>query len=195
MEIRLANLNDIEKIATFHSEQFSDYYLTQLGKNVLCKYYEFFINSKENRCFISIKDGTIVGLGLFLEDFEEQIAQFYSQNKTLLAVSILKSLLKCNKIVWEGTYERVKNMFTISSVDSDLPKLTLLSLAVSEKFRGKGIGKELLEHAEKYYQEKGKTRYYLSVLAHNTKAIGFYEKNNFVKLKQKGKIYYMEKEI
>lgn len=195
MDIRIARKEDVSRIVAFHSQQFEDYYLTQLGSKVLESYYGFFISSAKNKCFITLDGEEVVGLALFVTDFDAHISRFYATYKMLLSVSIIKSLLKFNKIVWGGTLERVKNVFKKSDDSLELPKLTLLSLAVSKEHRGHGIGQELLEHAEEYYRQKQIKSYYLSVLSKNKKAIKFYEKNGFVKVGLKDRLYYMEKNI
>ncbi|MFX3924808.1 GNAT family N-acetyltransferase, partial [Streptococcus suis] len=91
------------------------------------------------------------------------------------ATSIIKALLGMNRIVWKGTAERVMNLFRTSEKAFDLPKLTLLSLAVSNCYRGNGIGKKLINFAEEFYIDKGIESYYLSVLSSNYDAIRFYE--------------------
>lgn len=193
MEIRLVNLSDVNAIVKFHEEQFPEYYLTQLGSSVLYSYYNFFITSPKNKCFLILKEEEIAGIALFVENFEEQISEFYSRYKILLSKSILKELLMMNKVVWGGTFERFFTMLSNSDRQTDLPKLTLLSLAISEKYRGQGLGKKLLAFAEEYYTFQGVDSYYLSVLSENMGAIRFYEKNGFVVLSSKDRLHYMLK--
>ncbi|HFI0401215.1 TPA: GNAT family N-acetyltransferase [Streptococcus suis] len=193
MEIKLANLDDIDEIVKFHKEQFSDYYLTQLGSSILSRYYTFFITSSVNNCFVVLEKNKIIALALFVNDFEFHISKFYANNKVFLATSIIKALLGMNRIVWKGTAERVMNLFRTSEKAFDLPKLTLLSLAVSNCYRGNGIGKKLINFAEEFYIDKEIKSYYLSVLSSNYDAIRFYEKNGFNKMNSDSRLYYMEK--
>jgi RimJ/RimL family protein N-acetyltransferase len=55
-----------------------------------------------------------------------------------------------------------------------------LAIAVDSQFRGAGIGRALLEAAEKYAAGEGKRKLYLRVLSSNTGAIAFYEKCGFI---------------
>lgn len=195
VEIRLVNLGDVNDIVRFHEKQFPEYYLTQLGSSILYRYYEFFITSPKNKCFLILKKEQIAGIALFVENFEEQISEFYSKYKILLARSILKKLLMMNRVVWGGTFERFSVMLSNSDQQTDLPELTLLSLAISEKYRGQGLGRQLLAFAEEYYTLQEVDSYYLSVLSDNERAIKFYEQNGFIVYSSNERLYYMLKHL
>ncbi len=47
-------------------------------------------------------------------------------------------------------------------------------------FRGQGLGKHMLRHAEMYFRDQGCTHIVLSALADNTNANRFYTKNGFL---------------
>ncbi len=66
----------------------------------------------------------------------------------------------------------------------------IYDIYVNEEFRGKGIGKQLIERAENYCRQRGYTRLSLMVSAHNQPALKLYESTGF----QKDQIY-MDKEI
>jgi ribosomal protein S18 acetylase RimI-like enzyme len=55
----------------------------------------------------------------------------------------------------------------------------IYDIFVEEKFRGKGIGKLLLEKAEDYCRNKGFSRIALSVTANNDSAIELYERTGY----------------
>ena len=52
-------------------------------------------------------------------------------------------------------------------------------IGVSEEFRGKGIGTQLMRHAEDFVREKGADGLLLDVYSGNESAIGFYTQNGF----------------
>lgn len=195
MEIRLAKESDLNSIIDFHIEQFEKYYLTQLGKDVLHSYYKAFIFHEENKCFLGFDEDKLVGLALFVLDFDEQITKFYKANTLLLGKSILFKLLQLNRIVLLGTYSRIKNVFSKNSENNQLPKLTLLSLAVSSSRRGEGIGKKLLESAESTFSAQHNSQYYLTVNSDNQNAIRFYSNYGFKKLFEADGNIFMEKTI
>jgi len=57
------------------------------------------------------------------------------------------------------------------------------AICVDEKYRSKGIGKELLEHTKRKALDEGYNVLSLIVFADNAKAINFYEKHGFVIVK------------
>ena len=52
-------------------------------------------------------------------------------------------------------------------------------IAVDEKYRGKGIAKKLLEHAENWAREQGKEGMWLDYLKDNSAAAGLYESTGY----------------
>jgi len=58
--------------------------------------------------------------------------------------------------------------------------LTVSSVAVLPEFRGLGIGRSLVEHAQRFATEQGRDRVVLDVLAHNTAALALYERLGYV---------------
>ncbi|MET3574297.1 GNAT family N-acetyltransferase [Bhargavaea ullalensis] len=51
---------------------------------------------------------------------------------------------------------------------------------IRSKFKGRGLGRQLMDLAVKLAGERGKTRLWLGVWEHNPDAIRFYEKSGFV---------------
>ncbi|MFP8915831.1 GNAT family N-acetyltransferase [Enterococcus innesii] len=195
MDYKLATFADLNKIVDFHLENFEGYYLTNLGKDVLNKYYYFFLNNKKNKFFL-VKDGEeIVGLALFVEDFEEQINVFYKNNFLLLSKNILKKFVLLNKPVISGTLSRVISTVKSDSNIYDLPRMSLLSLAIDKKNRSQGIGKSLIDFSEVYLNDLGYQSYYLSVLNTNFRGINFYKRLGFKPIKTDNNLVYFEKSI
>jgi len=55
----------------------------------------------------------------------------------------------------------------------------IITLAVDSRFRGRGIGSELLKRFINFLKEKGAKSVYLEVSVRNRRAIRFYEKHGF----------------
>ena len=70
----------------------------------------------------------------------------------------------------------------------------LLNIAVSESFRGRGIGQELLTKVLSKASQKGTQRMLLEVRKSNTSAINLYHKNGFVELGERKNYYSNPKE-
>lgn len=65
-------------------------------------------------------------------------------------------------------------------ITTTCPKVGFISdLAVTKNVRGKGIGKALLAHAEKFFKDGGCEYTQLEVFASNTRAFELYKKSGF----------------
>jgi ribosomal protein S18 acetylase RimI-like enzyme len=95
---------------------------------------------------------------------------------------ILKLLVSQRRMV---TFLAFDGAFDIGYVSLVFPKFAklrgnaYLTIAVREKYRGKGVGSMLMEKAESYAKEKGVRRMELEVFGKNEKAIELYKKRNY----------------
>ena len=77
----------------------------------------------------------------------------------------------------------------------DKPELEIHLIYVSRDNRNKNIGSELLNYLQKNKNILNICKFYLEVSEKNTKAIRFYEKNNFVFFKIRHNYYKYNKKI
>lgn len=194
MNFRIAQFSDIDDIVKFHKKNFENYYLTNLGEKILNKYYSFFIKNKNNFCNICEIDDKIVAISLYIRGYDEQMSQFYLENKIILSKAVLINLFSLNKVIIKGTTGRLSNIFN-KETPSNLPETTLLSLATDSDYQSKGIGRLLIIDSEKIMVRRGVNNYYLSVLPQNEGAIKFYKNNGFVQIKKTKKLIYLMKQI
>lgn len=97
-----------------------------------------------------------------------------------------------NKIIWNG-----KLIAFIAYYDNDKEKTNafLSMIAVDPEYQNKGYGKILLNKAICQLKKKGFTNFNLQVLKGNIKAINFYNKFGFHKVKSMGSKFYLQKVI
>ena len=69
--------------------------------------------------------------------------------------------------------------FVTTALDRDFSTGRIPHLAILPSFKGKGIGKELLNHALKYIKASGMKLMRIEVLAHNGKAKRMYQELGF----------------
>lgn len=197
-KFEIAGIDNIDSVTKFHMTNFKNYYLTNLGENVVYLYYKYFIENSNNVLFVCKDNDTVIGIALFVYDFESQISMFYRKYKWKIGSEILKKTLLLNKVIIDGTFERlpIENNKKRKQTEFLLPKLTLLSLAIDLKYRGKGIGTELLMFSENNLLDNNiDNSYYLSVLKSNVNGINFYKKMNFKMLGENNSLCYMLKDI
>lgn len=65
----------------------------------------------------------------------------------------------------------------------------LLTVAIKEEFRHKGVAKKMLEFAFDYAKNQGKTKVFLEVRVSNCKAIDLYKKLGFVEISRRKNYY------
>jgi ribosomal protein S18 acetylase RimI-like enzyme len=62
---------------------------------------------------------------------------------------------------------------------TDHPRAYVDNLVVAEEFEGKGVGRALLDHVERWARDNGYREVVLDVFAGNQRAIAFYERQGY----------------
>lgn len=79
-----------------------------------------------------------------------------------------------------GLVVGIVNNEEMTRFDFEVPKRgRITELVVTKEFRGKHIGKELLESMRKYLKKIGCEKILIAVFGYNEKAIKFYKENGF----------------
>lgn len=79
-----------------------------------------------------------------------------------------------------GLVVGIVNNEEMTRFDFEVPKRgRITELVVTKEFRGKHIGKELLESMRKYFKKIGCEKILIAVFGYNEKAIKFYKENGF----------------
>lgn len=169
--------SDINRIVDIHTSSFPNFFLTSLGSQFLYVFYNACI--KHNRC-ISIKvvgeDNSILGFAIgtsiskgFYKDLI--LSDFFN----FCWISFL-ILLKCPKSI-----VRLLRNFNKNKIDLDQNDYSeLLSIAVNESSKGKGIGDLLIISFEQELIKKGFSKVTLTTdYYNNERAINFYIKNGY----------------
>lgn len=170
---RLAEERDLQEITLIHTKAFPDYFLTTFGKELLYKFYESYLKNKQV-FVIAEKENKIVG---FILGNSSDISrkEFFDKNFYKIVFKIISELLKGNKIIWKGMFQRlffIKEaiLSKINKNNKKAPKnegggytlgtsYRLLSIAVEPRERGKNIALEM----EKYFCSKLKEKNIVTV--------------------------------
>lgn len=108
----------------------------------------------------------IVNVQTVQESLAEQVAQFQAEHGITNQVLIAQNGDEIYGYVWVG---QVRSAFTGAL------QAHIINLYVSEQFRGKGIGADLMERAESWAREHHLLRIGLSVAVQNSVAISLYQ--------------------
>ncbi len=183
--IREANLKDLNEIAELHMQSFENHFLPKLGLKLLSKYYKEFLD-EGNVFLISVDEKTNKINGLILGTPNSAIGRnrFINNNKIRLLLRILVLCLKLDKDTWIRVFSLIKSFVLLDrskkvALNNDKPNLkvlTLLSICVSNQYKGKGIFKILVENLEQKLIKCGYEGYILTVHKTNDRANNFYDK-------------------
>jgi len=169
-----------------------------LGTKVVEKYYHSYLND-ENIFEIVRKDNQIVGVNLVVKPYNNIRENFIRSNKPLLIYSIVKGLITFKRPVWSKVFNLFKSVLVFSSDASEnadnCKPYFILSIFVSEMFRGQGVAEMLLESCERQLKIMDEQEYKLTVRKENLSAIRFYDKMLFKIDRDKGKEIVMKKEL
>lgn len=200
-EYRLAKISDLNEIAEIHTQEFSDYFLTTFGKDLISKFYKSYLEN--NEIFVVVEnEGRILGFILGSSDSNSR-KNFFKENFTKISLIILKELFKGNGVLWGGIWKRIffiKEAFFIKFFSRNMEKKSqssisqrLLSIAIRKEFRGENIAYNM----EKFFCEEliknNIKKVGLSVKSDNERAIYFYKKCGYeIEKKEEESIYFIK---
>jgi len=178
IKIRVAQLNDVDKVASVHIAAFQGFFLTQLGKKFLVELYNGFLNEKSGIFLIAENQNEIVGFAagcIRPEDFFRDL-----RNKRWLQFfcAAIPMMLKQPVFVLQ---KLIDAFFYKGENPSQLADSVLLSsIAVAPSFSGTGIGRMLVaEFCDQARKLGGKTVYVITDKNDNDSVNGFYRKSGF----------------
>lgn len=188
--VRKAMLSDLDKVAEIHKQEFSDHFLGQFSQLLIRKFYFCFLNN--NCIFLVSEERTVVSgfiLGGLSSELEQSKADFLKNNKMHYMFEIL-----LNPRVYIQALQRVSLLLKFKKENKevlDQEPVRLLSIAVADSVKGRGVARELINNFE---AEVNCVEYGLSVKLDNKRAIHFYSKNGFIIDKKLGdSLYFLKK--
>ena len=164
-------------LTQIHLAAFKDFFLTTLGKKFLNTYYNACLKSAESISICAIDESNqIVG-------FSIGCIQAKGYHKRLIKQNLLQFLLQGIVILFSkpgALWRLAKNMEKNKITIDDGHYAELLSIAVSPKAKGFGIGKELIAQFELEAKVKGCLKVALTTdFYNNDDVIAFYKKSGY----------------
>lgn len=183
--IKKAKRSDIDNIIHLHLETFGkNHFSTTFTGKMLKRYFELLLAMNEFNFVFYSDDGHAL-LGYVIAGFNSQhaISQFTKEKFWLLILTLIKN----PKFISEKLIELINR-------DSRKVKCRLYLIGIDNNSKGKGIGRELVNHLETELIKNGINEYGLSVRKDNTEAIGFYNKCGYsVEYENAKSIFYVKK--
>lgn len=172
MEIKIVSKEDISQVVDVHKASFKNFFLTELGDHFLSVYY---------KCVGKDKRGILLG---FYEDeklygFAAATTLSKNFNRNLILENFFQFSIIGIRLLFTkfpALVRLFKNFTkTNASINDRGEYAELLSIGVSHKKQGRGIGKKLLLKLEETLKTKDCTQLSLTTdFYDNEKAMGFY---------------------
>jgi ribosomal protein S18 acetylase RimI-like enzyme len=144
-----------------------------VGKSFIAKLYELLISDEPlSKVFIVKKAGVVEGFisitrsRLAINNRVNQFLGFTGKLRLSLFVLLHPRIIKelFNKIMLDN--------YIAKNYRDSYP--SILTLGVSPKYQGKGIGRTLILRSDKYFKEQGLSKYFVDTEMKNKSAVQFY---------------------
>lgn len=172
MNFSLAKKEDATALALIHKAEIEGGFLSSLSDAFLIRFYRALIQSPSSFCVVAKENGAVAGFIAGVANMNAFYAYFLKhylfQSFFILLPKIFSSLKKILESLWYPKKE------------SSLPKAELLTIAISKKFQGKGIGSLMLSLFISEMKKRNVAAFKAVVGKNLTNAIKFYENNGFV---------------
>lgn len=186
MNVRQIEIKDVSAIALLHKKSFDKTHFTGFfSTELLNRYIKVLIDY--NPYSYLVKEGDII-LGYLIGGNQTEAAlNYFSKNNYL---KIILTLLLHPKFIVEKLRSLLLKIYKVKLSGVEFK---IYIIATLPEAQGKGIGKSLINCFENELRNKGISEYGLSVREQNTKAISFYENNNFIRINKIHKSLYFKK--
>lgn len=182
-QIRKIKTSDMVSIAQIHKQCFQDTLLTKFGNKFLQAYYMAYIEDNPDTSYVYINEtGQPIGFLIGIMNGNITRNNFFKNNFLMFIISILQVLIQYRIAFIKQIFPKIKGVFNKPKEDfrdKIGSKGGILSIAILDQYRGKGIAEQLVNSFEEAYYNKGERVYNLGVKKDNLRAIKFYEKIGF----------------
>lgn len=172
--MRLMQEKDCLEVAKLHKKSLEGDYLPTLGVNVLKTIYRGFLKDKKNFGYVVEEDREVIGFTTGSEDTGTMFKKVIKKEFILLSYHVLIALIKKPSLI-----PNLIQTFRYNEKAKIDTKAEILSLAVREKHRGKGLGRELVIILINDFKKRGFNKLKLTVNKSNIVANKFYQKMGF----------------
>jgi ribosomal protein S18 acetylase RimI-like enzyme len=187
--IKKADKSDIQNIIDLHLSSFDkNHFSAVFSKKMLEQYFENLLELNEfNLVFYNDEQKVLLGYVIAGYNSQEAVNHFIKKNY----FAVIFTLIKNPRFLSEKVSEVNQKIF--GTKYQKKAKCRLYLIAVNQNYKGKGIGKQLINYLENEIREKGLNLYGLSVRKDNIDAIGFYNQNGYkVEFENSKSIYYIK---
>lgn len=153
--IKQLELLDINQVVFIHHQELSGF-LSKIGQGFLKKFYEVSLNSSDMFTFVYKENGKILGFAGGVMTSRGLNHRIIVKDPLGFGMVLLKHL-----ILHPTHILKLFQTLSYPGFDKDMPEL--LSIAVSQKHQGKGIGKKLFLEVAGEFNKRKKKEFLVSV--------------------------------
>lgn len=175
IKYRIASLTDLSSVTKTHIECFPGTFISSFGNNLIQNYYKEYIE-EDNIFVVAEENNGILGFCMGYRTGSKARNRFMQKNKKRLILRMAWLTLSFNRLAISKCLNFVKSKKTKNEVRKPAAEGDLLSICVTDKCKGKGVAKKMVEEFEALLKKKGVADYTLSVYKTNQRAINFYKK-------------------
>lgn len=191
--LRSLNVDDLSAVAQVHIRAFNGRALSELGDEAVRRYYDWQLNGPhQSHCFGIFGDDKLMGF-CFGGAFSGATSGFIRKNKWYLISRVLthpwlifSSFFRERLIMGINILRRLGRTPPVNIVPDKIParahSFGILAIAIDPEYQGMGLGRILMQEAERIARMHGYLRMNLSVDCSNHQAIKFYEKLGWKKV-------------
>lgn len=191
--IRRMKTENAKAVAKIHMEALDIGFLSNFGKKFLSILYEGISQSEYGFGFVSYENSQIVGFVTGASSTKTLMQDVYRKNKWKFLKAVFFKVLRR-----PGTIRMISQSLHYSDVAHDKVEAELLSIAIKEDFKNKGMGKQLVLTLIQHFSEIGIPKFKVSVDQRLKgadkfyKALGFTHEGEIEIFKRKLDIYMFE---
>lgn len=180
--VRLSK-DDAQAIARLHRESITTGFLSQLGGQFLQRLYIAISNTVYSRVFVAVEEPAgIIGVCAGCTDTKNMYRSIVMRHGIQFAVLLLPWAVRLSflkRIAETLMYPFRRRETTGETASGREIAAELLSIAVDEKFRGKGIGEQLVSEMELYFKRAGIAIYKVVTFSKDDNSNLFYQSCGF----------------
>ena len=191
-------LEDLRAVAVVHTAAFPESVLTQLGKQMVARYYEWQLTGPHQVSAVGAWDQSQM-LGFYVGGtFRGALEGFLRSNRSALTLAVLRRpwLVVTNPLFRERFLlasriltKKLRRKRAHAKPKAAAPRESafgILAIAVDPAFQGQGVGQALMAEAEQIARTREFPKMTLTVDVHNQQAIRFYERIGWEQVSENG---------
>lgn len=170
--------SEVSDIVSIHLDAFPNFFLSNLGKDVLYQFYSYLLKDKNTISYCLKEKNVIIGFFLVSTNAKWLYARIFIRGFFNFFLPIFFSFLKNPSLIKRII---ISFMSTRKHKTRNSISVSMLSLCVRKHNAGKGIGRSLVKKLEIELIQKNIKSYYLTTDADDNDLTNrFYLTNNFV---------------